>query len=139
LVVALKVLVEGVEAGVGQEMAEGFVVAVARGEVKAAETAKIEDGSAGAGLVGGVGLSSRNAVWDFGFVFAEEGIGGVGHRIGSFCVSCEQRCRLGDAGLSEPRSGDLERLAGTSHYLRGEVKKGGRGRVFNAIMETLRL
>ena len=75
MVVALKVLVEGVEAGVGQKMADGFVVAVTGGEVKAVETAKIEDGSAGAGLVGRLGLSSRNANWDFGLVFTEEGIG----------------------------------------------------------------
>ena len=46
MVVALKVLVEGVEADVGQKMTKGFVVAVARGEVKAVETAEIEDGSA---------------------------------------------------------------------------------------------
>ena len=75
MVVALKVLVEGVEADVCQKMTKGFVVAVARGEVKAIETAEIEDGSAGAGLVGGLGLSSRNANWDFGLVFTEEGIG----------------------------------------------------------------
>jgi hypothetical protein len=109
---AFEILVEGIEADPGEEMAEGFVVAVARGEVKAVETAKIEDGRAGAGLVGGVGLSFRNAVGDFGFVFAEEGIGGVGHRIGSFCMSCEERCRLGDAGLSEPRSGSVRGLPG---------------------------
>ena len=113
MVVALKVLVEGVEADVCQKMTKGFVVAVARGEVKAIETAEIEDGSAGAGLVGGVGLSSRITIWDFGFVFSEEGVGGVGHRIGSICVSCEKRCGPGDTGLSEPRSGEREKVAVT--------------------------
>jgi hypothetical protein len=81
---ALEVLVEGVEAGVGEEMAEGFVVRVAGGEVEAVATAKLEDGSAGAGLVVGVGFGCGIADRDFGFVFMERGIGGVGHRGGSF-------------------------------------------------------
>jgi hypothetical protein len=33
--VALEVLVEGVEAGVGEQTAKGFAVAIARGEVEA--------------------------------------------------------------------------------------------------------
>ena len=135
---ALKVLVEGVAERVGQEMDEGFVLAVARGEVKAVEMAKIEDGTAG-----GPGRRRWSqlpeCIWEFGFVLTEEGIGGIEYRIGSICVSCEERYGLGDAGLSKPRSGEREKVAGTAHYLRRAVKKGGRGRVFNAIMETPRL
>jgi hypothetical protein len=81
--VALEVFVEGVEAGAGQEVAESFVIAVAGGEVGTVETAKLVDGGAGASLVVGVGLGCGIANWRIGFVFAEEGVGGVGHRIGS--------------------------------------------------------
>jgi hypothetical protein len=82
--VTFEVFVEGVEAGVGEKMTEGVVVAVAGSEVRAVKTAELENRSAGAGLVGGVGLTRRIAGGNFTFVFAKEGVGGVGHRIGSF-------------------------------------------------------
>jgi hypothetical protein len=82
--VTLEVFVEGVETGVGEETAEGVVVAVAGSEVRAIEAAKLKDRSAGTGLVGGVGLIGRIAGGSFSFVFAEESVGGVRHRIGSF-------------------------------------------------------
>jgi hypothetical protein len=82
--VTFEVFVKGVEAGVGEEMTEGVVVAIAGSEVRAIKTAELEDRSAGAGLVGGVGLVGRIAGGNFSFVFAKEGVGGVGHRIGSF-------------------------------------------------------
>jgi hypothetical protein len=82
VVVALEVLVEGVEAGAGEKVAESFVIAVAGGEVGTVETAKLEDGGAGVGLVVGVGLGCGIAPWRVCFVFAEEGVGGVRHRVG---------------------------------------------------------
>jgi hypothetical protein len=82
--VTFEVFVEGVEAGVGEEMTEGVVVSVAGSEVEAVKTAELEDGGAGARLVGGVGLVGRIAGGWFSFVFAEECVGGVGHRVGSF-------------------------------------------------------
>jgi hypothetical protein len=82
--VTFEVFVKGVEAGVGEEMTESVVVAVAGSEVRAVKTAELENRSAGAGLVGGVSLIRRIAGGNFTFVFAKEGVVGVGHRIGSF-------------------------------------------------------
>jgi hypothetical protein len=136
-VYALKVLVEGVEAGVGEETAEGVVVAVAWSEVEAVEAAKIEDSGAGASLVGGIGLSSRNAGWDFGFVFAEERVGGVRHRIGSFARVVKRDAGSRTGVCLSPRI--RGRCEARGAIFDGAVKKGGRGRVFDAIMETPRL
>jgi len=83
-VVALEILVEGIDACSGEEMAEGFVVAVAGGEVGAVETATLEDAGAGASLVVDVGFGCGIAGGGLGFVFAEDGVGGVGPRAGSF-------------------------------------------------------
>jgi hypothetical protein len=83
-VVALEVFVKGVEAGVGEQMAEGFVVAVAGGEMGAVETAKLKDGGAGTRLVVGVSFGFGRAGREFGFVFVERSIGGVRHRGGTF-------------------------------------------------------
>ena len=79
-----KVFVEGVQAGVGEEMTEGVVVAVTRSEVRTVETAELEDGGAGPGVEGGVGLVGRIAGGNFCFIFAKEGVGGVRHWVGSF-------------------------------------------------------
>ena len=49
--VAVEVLVDGVEGGGVGEQTRGFAVAIARGEVEAVGTAKIEDGGSGAGLI----------------------------------------------------------------------------------------
>jgi hypothetical protein len=65
-------------------MAEGFVVTVAGGEIEAVEAAKLENGGAGTSPVAGVGFGCGRVGRDIGFVFAEESIGGVRHRGGSF-------------------------------------------------------
>jgi hypothetical protein len=92
--VTLEVFVEGVETGVGEEMTEGVVVAVAGSEVRAVEAAKLEDRGAGTGLVGSVGLIGRIAGGNFSFVFAEEGVGGVRHNW-LLSAGWEERCRMG--------------------------------------------
>jgi hypothetical protein len=82
--VTFEVFVEGVEAGVGEEMAEGIVVSVTGSEVETVEPAELEDRGAGSGLVGGVAFVGRIAGGNIGFVFRKQGVGGVRHRIGSF-------------------------------------------------------
>jgi hypothetical protein len=97
-VVALEILVESIEASSGEEMAESFVVAVAGGEVGAVKTAKLEDGGGGASLVVESGFRCGIAGAGLGFIFAEDGVGGVGHRAGSFprgvSLWCEERCQM---------------------------------------------
>jgi hypothetical protein len=83
-VVALEILVQGIDASLGEEMAESVVVAVARGEMGTVETAKLEDGGAGANLIIERGFGCGIAGGRFSFVFAEDTVWGVGHRAGSF-------------------------------------------------------
>ena len=66
-------------------MTEGVIVAIAGSEVRPVKTAELEDGGAGAGLVGGVALAVDIAGWNIGFILGEQGIWGVRHRIGSYC------------------------------------------------------
>jgi hypothetical protein len=99
-VVALEILLESIHAGSGEEMAEGFVVTIAGGEVEAVETAKLEDAGAGASLVVESAFGCGIAGGGLGFAFAENGVGGVGHRAGSFpgVFSCGVKR---DAGCEE--------------------------------------
>jgi hypothetical protein len=92
--VTFEVFVEGVETGVGEEMTKRVVIAVAGSEVRAIEAAKLKNGGAGTGLVGGVGLIGRIAGGNISFVFAEESVGRVRHDW-LLSASLEERCGMG--------------------------------------------